>query len=101
MKKIINSIASFVWVAIFGVLLSIPAFNSLLYWWIGLSWIFIIVKFDLKDSLSLLTSLTFFISAIILELSGLTLIAEKFARISLLLFILGYLQILIKFHKKK
>lgn len=87
----------FTWSIIFILLYNFTKLNFLMYWWVLLSWIFFITRLKIKSTISFILSFLLFILSIFFTTFSLNFLAEILMRVSFLILIIGYIQVLIKY----
>lgn len=87
----------FTWSIIFILLYNFTNLNFLMYWWVLLSWFFFITRLKIKSTISFILSFLLFILSILFTTFSLNFFAEILMRVSFLILIIGYIQVLIKY----
>lgn len=87
----------FTWSIIFILLYNFAKLNFLMYWWVLLSWAFFITRLKIKSTISFILSSLLFVLSIFFATFSLNFFAEILMRVSFLILIIGYIQVLIKY----
>lgn len=74
-------------------------FESIVYWWVLIVWVSLIWKFKLKADVSFFIAIVILCIAILIKIFGFFEMGEKIARLSLIGFIIGFIQALKEYHK--